>query len=877
MTVLDRAITLPEPFAGWFASRGWTPRAHQLELLARARVGRSVLLIAPTGGGKTLAGFLPSLVELSAKSPAGARGGAVQRSGARGDVDRPLPAAPGAPAVPAGAARQTRRLFSTGRDVRRPDGLHTLYISPLKALAVDIARNLERPLAEMKLPIRIETRTGDTPTSKRQRQRRDPPEILLTTPEQLALLLASADAPYLFGSLRRVILDELHALVTSKRGDLLSLGLARLFRLAPALTSVGLSATVAQPDGLRRFMVPQRGGTALADLIIAGGGAAPDVSMLDSREHLPWAGHSARYALGEVYALIKAHKTTLVFVNTRSQAEGIFQELWRINDDNLAIALHHGSLDVAQRRKVEAAMATGRLRAVVCTSSLDLGVDWGDVDLVVNIGAPKGSSRMLQRIGRANHRMDEPSKGVLVPANRFEVLECRAALDAIAENAQDTPPSRIGALDVLAQHVLGCACGEPFRSDALYAEVTTAAPYASLTRANFDAVVDFVATGGYALKAYERFARIREGKDGLWRITHPNVAQRYRLNVGTIVEADMIKVRLVRSRASKIIPRGGRLLGEVEEYFIETMVPGDTFVFAGEILKYEALVEDEVYVSRAASEDPKVPAYEGGKFPLSTYLADRVRAIIADADVWGALPEQVRDWLAIQKWRSQMPGRLDLLVETFPRANKHYLVCYPFEGRLAHQTLGMLLTRRLERARLKPMGFVANEYALAVWGLGDLAARIAGGELSLAALFDQDMLGDDLEAWLAESALMKRTFRNCAIIAGLIERRFPGEEKSRRQVTISTDLVYDVLRSHQPDHVLLRAARAEAATGLLDVRRLGEMLSRIRGRIVHKALDHVSPLAVPVMLEIGREAVYGEAADALLAETEEELVREAMQ
>jgi ATP-dependent helicase Lhr and Lhr-like helicase len=862
VTVIERAAILPDIFARWFASRGWVPRAHQLDLLAKARAGRSVLLIAPTGGGKTLAGFLPSLVELS------------------GAADTPHPAKLRLAASPASGEGEKRRLISIGRDVRREGGLHTLYISPLKALAVDIARNLEAPVADMRLPIRIETRTGDTPTSKRQRQRRDPPEILLTTPEQLALLLASADAPYLFGSLKRVILDELHALVTSKRGDLLSLGLARLFRLAQNLTSIGLSATVAEPEELARYMVPQCGGatgTARADLILAESGAAPHVTMLDTRERLPWAGHSARHALDEIYRLIQAHRTTLVFVNTRSQAEAIFQQLWHINDDNLAIALHHGSLDVAQRRKVETAMASGRLRAVVCTSSLDLGVDWGDVDLVINVGAPKGASRIVQRIGRANHRMDEPSKGVLVPANRFEVLECRAALDAIAENAQDTPPLCIGALDVLAQHVLGCACGRPFLSDELYAEVTAAAPYAELARADFDSVVDFVATGGYALKAYERFARIRQDKDGRWRIANPSVAQRYRLNIGTIVEADMLKVRLVRSRASKIIPRGGRLLGQVEEYFVETMVPGDTFVFAGEILKYEALVEDEVYVSRSTAEDPKVPAYEGGKFPLSTYLAARVRNIVAHPQQWRDLPAQVREWLEIQQWRSQMPGARELLVETFPRANKHYLICYPFGGRLAHQTLGMLLTRRLERARLRPMGFVANEYALAVWGLGDVAFRIARGEFSLGELFDEDMLGDDLEAWLAESALMKRTFRNCAIIAGLIERRFPGQEKFRRQVTISTDLVYDVLRSHQPDHVLLRAARADAASGLLDVRRLADMLSRIRGRIVHKALDHVSPLAVPVMLEIGREMVYGEAADSLLAEAADELVKEAMQ
>jgi|SoiMethySBSTD1v2_1073268.scaffolds.fasta_scaffold36393_6 ATP-dependent Lhr-like helicase len=891
---------LPEVFTRWFAARGWAPRAHQLELLRVARAGRSALLIAPTGAGKTLAGFLPSLVELAADSQHGRSAPLPPRSGGEGrgvggasadssacvlagSPPTPHPSPPRAARVGGGedtaraaASNPTRRLISTGRGVRRAGGLHTLYISPLKALAVDIARNLERPVAEMNLPIRIETRTGDTPVSKRQRQRRDPPDILLTTPEQLALLLASADAPYLFGSLKRVILDELHSLVMSKRGDLLSLGLARLFTIAPALATIGLSATVAEPDDLRRYLVPQTGGDATADLVLAEPGAAPDITMLDTAERLPWAGHTARHALGEIYAMIKRHKMTLVFVNTRSQAESIFQQLWGMNDDNLAIALHHGSLDVAQRRKVEDAMAAGRLDAVVATSSLDLGIDWGDVDLVINVGAPKGASRLLQRIGRANHRMDEPSRGVLVPANRFEVLECRAAIDAVAANAQDTPPLRTGALDVLAQHVLGCACGVPFRADELYAEVTMAAPYAGLTRADFDATIDFVATGGYALKSYERFAKIRQTRDGSWRIAHPRVAQMYRMNVGTIVEADMLKVRLVRSRVAKVIPRGGRLLGQVEEYFVETMTPGDTFVFAGEILKYEAIVEDEVYVSRSSDPDPKVPSYDGGKFPLSTYLADRVRDLLADQRAWRALPDQVREWLEVQEYRSRLPGPRELLVETFPRAAKYYLVCYPFEGRLAHQTLGMLLTRRLERARLRPLGFVANEYALAVWGLRDVAFAIERGELSLDSLFDQDMLGDDLEAWLAESALMKRTFRNCAIIAGLIERRYPGEEKSRRQMTISTDLVYDVLRKHQPDHLLLRAAYADAATGLLDIARVSKALARIRGRITHKPLDHVSPLAVPVMLEIGREMVFGEASDALLAEAEAELVKEAM-
>ncbi|MCL8380842.1 ligase-associated DNA damage response DEXH box helicase [Xanthobacter aminoxidans] len=864
------ASALPEPFAGWFRTRGWTPRAHQLDLIAAAESGHSVLLIAPTGAGKTLAGFLPTLIELS-------RPKAKIRKAAAPVAETPETDAGAAP-VP----------FARWQAERPASPLHTLYISPLKALAVDIARNLEAPVEEMGLDIRVETRTGDTPASRRQRQRRDPPHILLTTPEQISLLLASKDAEHLFSGLKRVVLDELHALVTSKRGDLLSLALARLRAIAPGLQCVGLSATVAEPDDLRRYLVPQihnededAAEPALADLVIAAGGAAPDISMLESRARMPWASHTAQHAFAEIYELIGANKLSLVFVNTRWQAEFLFQELWRINDLNYPIALHHGSLAVEQRRRVEAAMAAGKLKAVVATSSLDLGIDWGDVDLVINVGAPKGASRLMQRIGRANHRLDEPSRAVLVPANRFEVLECRAALEAVKAGAQDTPPEREGAFDVLAQHILGMACAAPFSADALYGEVRSAAPYRALSREDFDAALDFVATGGYALRAYERYAKIRRTRDGLWRVANPMIAQGYRLNVGTIVEASMLKVRLVSARgAAKTgvagrVRFGGRLLGEVEEYFVETLVPGDTFVFAGEILRYEVLVEDEVYVSRTTATEPKVPAYAGGKFPLSTFLAAGVRALLSAPERWAALPPQVRDWLELQKAKSRLPGRDDLLVETFERSGRYYLVTYPFEGRLAHQTLGMLLTRRLERARLKPLGFVANDYALAVYAAGDMGAAISQRRLSLDDLFDQDMLGDDLEAWLAESALMKRTFRHCAVIAGLIERRFPGKEKTSRQVTVSTDLIYDVLRRHEPDHLLLRAARADAATGLLDVKRLGEMLARIRGHVVHQPLPRVSPLAVPVLLEIGRESVGGDANEALLAEAEEELVRAA--
>jgi ATP-dependent helicase Lhr and Lhr-like helicase len=830
---------LPPIFRTWFEKQGWVPRLHQLALIEKHAENRSTLLIAPTGAGKTLAGFLPSLIALCEKPK-------------RNDL--------------------------------RPAGIHTLYISPLKALAVDIERNLERPVREMGLPIRIETRTGDTSPSKRDRQRKNPPDILLTTPEQVALMASSKDAASYFDSLERVIFDELHSIAPSKRGDLLALNFARLRKLSPRLVATGLSATVREPKELQAWLIGQQssalqeiGAPVLADLVLAEKSIAapPLISILETEERLPWSGHTARHAAQEIYAAIAKHRMTLVFVNTRMQAELVFQMLWGINDDGLRIALHHGSLEVGQRRKVEAAMGEGKLDAVVCTSTLDLGIDWGDVDLVINVGAPKGASRLLQRIGRANHRMDEPSKALLVPSNRFEVLECRAAVDAAEAGEQDAGVSRDGALDVLAQHILGMACAEPFDADALFLEVTSAAPYAAVSRSVFDDVLAFVATGGYALRSYERFAKIRRDADGLWRASNPRVIQQYRMNIGTIVEADMLKVRFGKPRGGQFI--GGRTLGEIEEYFAETMTAGDTFIFSGQVLRFEGIAENSVLVTKTAPRtDPKIPSYAGGKFPLSTHLATRVRGLLAHPETWRTLPPQVAEWLSIQQRKSLLPAADEMLVETFPRGGRFHLVAYPFEGRLAHQTLGMLLTRRLERARLRPQGFVANDYALSVWGLSDIGQQEARQPGFIGQLFDQDMLGDDLEEWLTESALMKRTFRYCAVIAGLIQRNFPGQEKRGRQVTMSTDLVYDVLRSHEPNHILLRAARADAATGLLDIGRLAEMLSRIRGRIVHKGLERPSPLSVPVLLEIGREAVNGEAADALLEEAAGHLIAEAM-
>lgn len=827
---------LPKVFNDWFAAQNWQPRLHQLQLLLNAQDGYSTLLIAPTGAGKTLAGFLPSLVDLASREPV--KPGTVESR-------------------------------------KRKPGLHTLYVSPLKALAVDIERNLDRPVSGMGLDIRTETRTGDTPQHKRQRQKLNPPDILLTTPEQISLLLANGQAEDFFKDLKYIIFDELHSLVTSKRGHLLALALSRLRIHAPQMQTIGLSATVATPSDLQKWLVPQKQDEKnLAHKITVEGGAKPNITILKSKERIPWSGHTARYAMNEVYEEIRKHKTTLLFVNTRSQAEMLFQELWTINDDNLPIALHHGSLDTNQRRKVEAAMANNALRAVVATSTLDLGIDWGDVDLVIHIGAPKGTSRLAQRIGRSNHRMDEPSKAILVPANRFEVMECQAALNANYLGAQDTPPLQQGALDVLAQHILGMACAAPFSDEVLYKEVTTSAPYHDLPRDIFTRVLEFVATGGYALKTYERYARIRKTEDGVWRISNPKIAQQYRLNIGTIIEAPVLNVRLVSKRKNGTFGRGGPPLGKIEEYFLEALIPGDTFLFSGKVLRFEGIRENECLASKTFDDSPKIPAYAGGKFPLSTYLAEQVRRMLVNPKEWKKLPAQVREWLELQRKYSKLPSHNELLLETFPRREKHYMVIYPFEGRLAHQTLGMLLTRRLERMHAKPLGFVATDYALAIWAFDDIGARIKDGTISLSELFHEDMLGDDLEAWLDESWLLKRTFRNCAVISGLIERRHPGLEKTGRQVTVSADLIYDVLRSHEPDHILLQATREDAATGLLDIRRLSDMLVRIKGHILHQKLEHISPLAVPIMLEIGREPINGEAQESILAEAADEFLKE---
>ncbi|MEJ6011213.1 ligase-associated DNA damage response DEXH box helicase [Novosphingobium aquae] len=795
------AAPLPPKIAEWFAARGWRLRRHQAEMLEVAASGHHALLAADTGAGKTLGGFLPTLAEFAGESVPG-------------------------------------------------EGLHTLYISPLKALAHDVQRNLLTPIDEIGLPIRVETRSGDTPSDRKARQRARPPHILLTTPESLSLLLSYPESAALFSTLKRVVIDEIHAFATGKRGDLLALALARISAFAPGVQRVGLSATLADPEEFRAWLAPN-GRVQDVSLVIGEEGAPPEVSiLLPIEERVPWSGHAATWAIPQLYEEIKAHRTTLVFCNTRFLAELIFQLLWDANEENLPIGVHHGSLSKEARRKVEGAMADGRLRALVCTASLDLGVDWGDIDLVVQMGAPKGSSRLLQRIGRANHRLDQPSRALLVPGNRFEFLEATAAMEAVEDGQRDGEEFRPGSLDVLAQHVMACACAGPFDEAALLEEVRSAHSYAWLDAERWTRVLDFVATGGYSLRAYDRFRRIVRSPDGLWRLTHPEHAARHRMNAGIIVDSEMLHVRF----------RNGRDLGKVEESFGATLRPGDTFRFAGMDLEVESLRDLDLIV-KAAKKPGQIPSYMGARMPISSHLADRVRAMMVDRAGWARFPDDVREWLEMQDWRSKLPGPGQLLVESFPHSGKHYIVFHTFEGWNANQALGMLVTRRMEERGLMPLGYVANDYAVGIWSLRAVTDP--------APLLSPDILNDEFIDWVQDSYMLRRAFREAAVIGGLVERQHPGKRKSGRQVTFSTDLIYDVLRKHEPDHVLIEAAWADARTRLTDVGRLADLLDRAEGQLVHVELERVSPMAVPLLTMIGRESLpSGAADDELLVEAE---------
>ncbi|MEL6687925.1 MAG: ligase-associated DNA damage response DEXH box helicase [Pseudomonadota bacterium] len=794
---------IPQRLQDWFSAQDWTIRPYQKRMVEQFAKAQDTLLIAPTGGGKTLAGFLPSLCDLADKAEG---------------------------AKPA---------------------LHTLYISPLRALTNDIERNLMRPVGDLNLPIEIGVRTGDTKSYQRKKQQTKPPDVLLTTPESLMLLLSYDNAPDYFASLKCVVIDEMHSFTTGKRGHFTSLALARLKTLAPDHVRFGLSATVAQPEKAAAWLGPTG---APAELIEVAGDTPPHISIIEPKSRFPLGGHNPRYAVRDIYEIIRDHRTSIVFVNTRAQAEILFQQLWEVNEDGLPIGVYHGSLAKDRRQKTEALIASGHMRAVVSTSALEMGVDWGDVDVIVQVGAPKGVSRLLQRIGRSNHRIDEASKAILVPTNPLEVVECDVAIEAIRDGHRDGDEYSSGSMDVVVQYLVNRACAGPLKKREALNEIRSAWPYRDLDKADFDAILSFAVDGGYALKSYERFKRLKETSRGYQIASQPQ-AKRHRMNIGTIVEFAKLKVRRIPSPKSK----RGRVVGEIEERFVMHLNPGDTFVFAGETLRYQGIRDMAIEAVPAPRARPKVPAYAGGMMPLSTYLADGVRAVVSDPTVWARLPDQVEQWLTLQSLFSDLPGKSGLLVESFFDKNDHVLLVHTFEGRKVNNALGFLLTKRMEKRGLAPINFSITDYALTITSLEPVN--------TLNGLLDADILEDELDEWIVNSPMIKRSFRKIATIAGLTEQRIPGQQRTMKQVTFSTDLIYDVLLKYEPDHILLRIARTEAESDLLDVPRLRHFLKEVEGDTVFRTLPQASPLSIPAMMQIGREFIRGDAQARLVSET----------
>ena len=767
----------------WLKKKGWSLYDHQIETLSLIKKGFDVILHAPTGGGKTIGGFMPSIDDFINNN-------------------------------------------------YKSQEFHTLYISPLKALTTDVQRNLLNPINDLKINIKVETRTSDTSTYNKAKQIKKPPNFLMTTPESFALLMARTDVINLFKNLKFVIIDELHTFFDSKRGHLLSLNVARLRSIKP-FQVIGLSATLKNTNLAKKYLSNNKN----TKLVSTHSKVAPEITILNSGNRIPWSGHSPRYALSEIYSEILKFKSSILFVNTRAQAEILFESLWAINNKNKKIAIHHGSLEKELRKKVEKEIVEGHVECVVATSSLDLGLDWGNIDLVMQIGAPKGVARLVQRIGRANHTINTPSRAILVPTNCFEYVECIAAKECVELNFLEDEIYSEGSLDVLAQHIVGVAISQRFKKEDLYKQIKEAWPYRNLNIEDFEKTLSFVENGGYSLQAYEEYSRLR--RDGeYYEIRDKSLVTKYKMNIGTIVEAEMLRLRV-----------GNRYLGNIEEWFISGLSAGDTFIFGGKRLMFEKVIGNIAYAKITALEHQKIPSFKGGNLPLSTHLSKTVRKIFSKRLEAVDLPDSLKKWSELQTKFSSFPKENEFLVETFKRKNgkqeKYYMAVHPFEGRNTHQTLGFLILRRIKKLGVQPFGFVANDYSI----LFSFSKEIEDIDF----LFSQDILIEDLYEWLEETPLIKRLFREIAIISGLIYKNLPGNQKTGKQVTFNTDLIYEVLRKHEPHHILLKITTENAKKDLVDLDRLSTFLFRIKNKIKINKLNRASALAFSLLFEYHKE------------------------
>jgi len=799
----------------WMRSQGWEPFPFQQETWQAYLEGKSGLIYAATGTGKTLAAWLGPLAEADT-SP----------------------------------------------------GLKVLWITPLRALSNDTQRSLEMPLVDLAPRWRVEIRTGDTTSAAKTRQAKEMPQALVTTPESLSLLISRENHREMFSGLRCVIVDEWHELLSSKRGVQTELCLARLRSISPTVRTWGLSATLGnQLEALQTLV----GAAFQSDQCVLVNGEIDkevivDCLLPDSIERFPWAGHFGTQMIPKVIETIETSRSCLVFCNTRAQAEIWFQAILSLRSDwKGKIELHHGSLDREVRDAVEQGIKLGVLRAVVCTSSLDLGVDFSPVDLVIQVGSPKGIARLLQRAGRSGHQPGVPSRIVCVPTHGLELIDISAAREAARRGDIESREGIQRPLDVLAQHLVTVAAGEGFQEQPILNEVRSSHSYRNLTDEEWKWTLDFVVRGGSALKAYPEFRRVVLQDDGSYRVEDAQIALRHRLSIGTIVSDAALTVQVLK----------GAKLGTVEESFLSRLNPGDRFIFSGRPLEFIRIRDMTAYVKPAPDVKGAVPRWMGGRLPLTGQLANAIRERLHEAK-FGVFdsPEMqlIRPLLQVQADWSVIPDDSEFLVESFETRDGHHLIFYPFEGRMVHEGLSALFAYRI--AQVQPITFTlaCNDY-----GFELLAASRAPLEQAIEnGLFSTDQLHSDILKSLNSVEMAKRQFREVARIAGLVFQGFPGASKSAKQFQASSGLFYDVLRQYDPDNLLLHQAEREVLEKQLESTRMSTVLERIsRAKLVVAEPARPTPLAFPILVDRLRDTLSNESIASRIEKMALQLEREA--
>jgi len=798
----------------WFASRAWSPFGFQRATWKAYQDGQSGLIHAATGTGKTYAVWMSALSEWIDEHP-------------------------------------DRTMWSE----QKPPGLRVLWVTPLRALASDTENALLQPVRDLALPWIVESRTGDTTSTVRGRQRRRLPTALVTTPESLSLLLANKDAEQNFRDLRLIVVDEWHELMSSKRGTQTELALARLRRWRPSARLWGLSATMGNLDvALRALIGTAEYATGEIKQGVLIQGQEPKAIHIDSiipptMERFPWAGHLGLKLLDSVIGTIQRGRTSLVFTNTRAQTEIWYQAILDAKPEWAGeIALHHGSLDKASREWVENGLREGKLRCVVCTSSLDLGVDFAPVDVVIQVGSPKGVGRLLQRTGRSGHQPGAESRVTCAPTHAFEYLEIAAVRDAASRGIIEARPPIEKPLDVLSQHLVTVALGGGFVADELFQEVRTAYAYRQLTRGEFEWTLDFVARGGNALHAYPEYSRIVLNADGRYQVDNNVMARTHRMSIGTILGDATLKVQFIR----------GAEIGFAEENFLARLQPGDKFTLGGKVLEFVRIRDMKAWVRAASSKRGIVPRWFGGSLPISSELTQAVREKLDEARAGVYASDEmraIRPILELQAKWSTIPSRNDLLIERVKTREGNHLFVYPFEGRLVHEGMASLIAYRV--SRMTPITFTisVNDY-----GFELLSPDETPLDDMLPTVFSADNLADDIAHSLNASELAKRQFREIARIAGLVIQRFPGGQKSAKQLQASSSLLYDVFTKYDPDNLLLHQAYREVLERQLEINRLQNALEKIMaGKIILNDVRRPTPFAFPLLIERVRQTMTSEA------------------